>query len=159
MSKSIIIFSSVDGHTREICDYIANNLNGEVVVVSLDASPSLIEYDKIIIGASIRYGKYRKNLFEFIKKNQKIIENKENAFFSVNVVARKNEKNTAKSNPYVSKFLKNTSWVPKKIDFAKALHRSAFLFEGTPLQRSIFRNAAPPQIFCPQPPLKTNEKL
>ena len=47
----------------------------------------------------------------------------------------------------------------KKIDFAKALHRSAFLFEGTPLQRSIFRNAAPPQIFCPQPPLKTNEKL
>mgnify|MGYP001300291854 FL=1 len=116
MSKSIIIFSSVDGHTREICDYIAKNLNGEVVVVSLDASPSLIEYDKIIIGASIRYGKYRKNLFEFIKKNQKIIENKENAFFSVNVVARKNEKNTAKSNPYVSKFLKNTSWVPKKID-------------------------------------------
>ena len=101
MSKSIIIFSSVDGHTREICDYIAKNLNGEVVVVSLDASPSLIEYDKIIIGASIRYGKYRKNLFEFIKKNQKIIENKENAFFSVNVVARKNEKNTAKSNPYV----------------------------------------------------------
>ena len=42
----------------------------------------------------------------------------------------------------------------KKIDFAKALHRSCFLFEGTPLQRSNFWNAAPPQISGTEPPLK-----
>ena len=41
---------------------------------------------------------------------------KENAFFSVNVVARKNEKNSAESNPYVNKFLKATKWKPKNID-------------------------------------------
>lgn len=116
MRKSIIVFSSVDGHTREICEYIANYLDENIDVISLDELPDLEKYQKIIIGASIRYGKYRKNLFDFIKKNQDLIESKDNAFFSVNVVARKNEKNTAETNPYVIKFLNSTSWIPKNID-------------------------------------------
>lgn len=116
MRKSIILFSSVDGHTREICEYIANYLDENIDVISLDELPDLEKYQKIIIGASIRYGKYRKNLFDFIKKNQNLIESKDNAFFSVNVVARKNEKNTTETNPYVIKFLNSTSWIPKNID-------------------------------------------
>ena len=116
MRKSIIVFSSVDGHTREICEYIANYLDENIDVISLDELPDLEKYQKIIIGASIRYGKYRKNLFDFIKKNQNLIESKDNAFFSVNVVARKNEKNTTETNPYVIKFLNSTSWIPKNID-------------------------------------------
>ena len=37
-------------------------------------------------------------------------------FFSVNVVARKKEKNTPETNPYIKKFLKKTNWRPKKIE-------------------------------------------
>ena len=77
---------------------------------------SLKNYQQIIIGASIRYGNYRKDLFEFIEKNLDDLNEKENAFFSVNVVARKSEKNTAESNPYVNKFLKTTKWKPKNLD-------------------------------------------
>ena len=77
---------------------------------------SLKNYQQIIIGASIRYGNYRKDLFEFIEKNLDDLNEKENAFFSVNVVARKSEKNTAESNPYVNKFLKATKWKPKSLD-------------------------------------------
>ena len=40
---------------------------------------------------------------------------KKNAFFSVNVVARKSDKNTPETNPYIKKFLKKTNWKPKKI--------------------------------------------
>ena len=36
-------------------------------------------------------------------------------FFSVNVVARKPEKNTAETNPYINKFLKISKWRPNKI--------------------------------------------
>ena len=53
-----------------------------------------------------------------IKTNYKNIEKlelKENAFFSVNVVARKKEKNSPETNPYVIKFLDKIDWVPKKI--------------------------------------------
>ena len=50
-----------------------------------------------------------------LTKNKNAIDTKKNAFFSVNVVARKKEKNKPETNPYVSKFLDNTNWIPKKI--------------------------------------------
>ena len=43
------------------------------------------------------------------------MKKKKNAFFSVNVVARKNEKNTPETNPYIKKFLSKTRWKPKKL--------------------------------------------
>tara|TARA_Y100001960_G_scaffold80458_1_gene85902 strand:- start:490 stop:930 length:441 start_codon:yes stop_codon:yes gene_type:complete len=76
---------------------------------------NLDEYKTIIIGASIRYGKYRKELYKFIRKNQGRLDKKNNAFFSVNVVARKSNKNTPETNPYLIKFLKNIDWIPKKV--------------------------------------------
>ena len=76
---------------------------------------NMANYEKIIIGASIRYGDHHKDLYSFIKKYKDIIEVKENAFFSVNAVARKPEKNKPETNPYIKKFLKRTSWKPKKL--------------------------------------------
>ena len=120
MKNTLIVYSSIDGHTKKISSKIAEYMNesANVDLVSLSEAKtlSLKNYQQIIIGASIRYGKYRKDLFEFIEKNLADLNEKENAFFSVNVVARKSEKNRAKSNPYINKFLKVTKWKPKKID-------------------------------------------
>ena len=44
------------------------------------------------------------------------MESKQNAFFSVNVVARKPEKNSPDTNPYVIKFLAKINWKPKNIE-------------------------------------------
>ena len=41
---------------------------------------------------------------------------KKNAFFTVNVVARKTEKNLPQTNPYMIKFLKLTKWKPQNLD-------------------------------------------
>lgn len=116
MQKSIIIYSSVDGHTKEICEKIAGHMIGDSDIFSVDDNPEIQNYEKIIIGASIRYGKYRTKLFDFIESNIEIINGKENAFFSVNVVARKAEKNTPNTNPYVQKFLNSTTWIPNKVE-------------------------------------------
>ena len=75
----------------------------------------LSEYDAIILGASIRYGKHQKSVFNFINKHKDLLETKKSAFFSVNVVARKSEKNSPDTNPYMKKFLKTTSWRPNKL--------------------------------------------
>ena len=75
----------------------------------------LSKFNRIIIGASIRYGKHSKELYKFIELNKNILDEKENVFFSVNVVARKPEKNTPYNNPYIKKFLKISKWKPKKI--------------------------------------------
>ena len=119
MSKFLIIYSSTDGHTKMICERIKNFLTGENLAELLsleDAKKAdLSNFEKIIIGASIRYGKHSKELYKFINLNKNILDQKKCAFFSVNVVARKPEKNTPDTNPYVKKFLKVSKWQPKKI--------------------------------------------
>ena len=119
MSRSLIIYSSTDGHTKNICERITNfsDQKNDIKIVSLNniTEFNLHEFDKIIIGASIRYGKHSENLYKFIELNKDLLDEKESAFFSVNVVARKPEKNTPDTNPYIKKFLKISKWRPKKI--------------------------------------------
>lgn len=116
MKKSLITYSTVDGQTKEICKKISNLSNNTFVeVLPISEVKNIDQYETIVIGASIRYGKYRKEVFKFIDNNIKQIENKDNAFFSVNVVARKEEKSSPETNPYVIKFLNKINWVPKKI--------------------------------------------
>ena len=116
MKKSLIIYSTVDGQTKSICENISKySTNTSVDVLPISEDINLNEYKIIVIGASIRYGKYRKEVYEFINKNYEFLETKENAFFSVNVVARKPEKNSPATNPYLIKFLNNVKWKPKKL--------------------------------------------
>ena len=119
MISSLLIYSSTDGHTKTICNRITKFLNkdGFSKVVSLEEATkiNLSEFNKIIIGASIRYGKHSKELYKFVNTNKNILDNKQGTFFSVNVVARKLEKNTPETNPYIKKFLKISNWRPKKI--------------------------------------------
>ena len=119
MYDNLIIYSSTDGHTKTICERISDFLNNknEIKIMSLNEATKfdLSTFNKIIIGASIRYGKHSKKLYEFITLNKNLLDQKQSVFFSVNVVARKPEKNTAETNPYIKKFLKISKWKPNKI--------------------------------------------
>lgn len=120
MANIIIIYSTTDGHTVNICSHLQQVINGrghQVSIVSIDDAQSvdLASFDKIVIGASIRYGKHNKKVYAFIKSNEQLLNAKPNAFFSVNVVARKPGKNQPDSNPYLKKFLKEISWKPKRL--------------------------------------------
>ena len=116
MAKILLLYSTTDGHTIEICKRIQSVIEqsgAEVVLRDLKDEPDLPDRDlgpdtfnKIVIGASIRYGKHQPLVTNFIKRNQAVLEAHPNAFFSVNVVARKPEKNTPETNPYLQKFLK-----------------------------------------------------
>jgi menaquinone-dependent protoporphyrinogen oxidase len=120
MATTLIAYSTVDGHTRSICERIANTVRERGHEVSLQAIDDgsdidLHAFDKIVIGASIRYGKHRPQVVDLINSNQSVLESKPSAFFSVNVVARKPEKNTPATNPYLQKFLKKIGWQPKNM--------------------------------------------
>ena len=70
MKKSLITYSTVDGQTKDICQKIAYFANNENIdVLPINKIENLNQYDFIVIGASIRYGKYRKELFNFIKRS------------------------------------------------------------------------------------------
>ncbi len=120
MAKVLILYSTTDGHTIEICNRmqsVIEQLGDTVELVDLADGPDLaaLEFDKIVIGASIRYGKHQKSVYEFIRKHRATLEAHPNALFSVNVVARKPEKNTPETNPYLQKFLKQIDWQPQNL--------------------------------------------
>ena len=108
MKKIVIIYSTTDGQTKKICDRIldfSKRKSGITLLAIENASQiDLALYSKIIIGASIRYGKHNPLVYEFIKLNREELEKKFTAFFTVNVVARKKEKNLPETNPYMKKF-------------------------------------------------------
>ena len=120
MASVIIAYSTVDGHTQHICERIARLISDkghDVELAPIDDGPAvdLAAFDKIVIGASIRYGKHRPQVTDLINRNQGILENTPSAFFSVNVVARKPEKSTPDTNPYLQKYLRQIDWQPKNL--------------------------------------------
>ncbi len=120
MSRVLILYSTTDGHTVKISDRLRQVLEQRahsVKVASITGyrDLDLPSFDKIVIGASIRYGKHSKLVFDFIDKNRALLESRPSAFFSVNIVARKPGKDSPAGNPYLQKFLRRTSWHPKTV--------------------------------------------
>ena len=85
MSGTLIIYSSIDGHTKTICLKILNLLKNpdltKIIPLEEAGTFDLSKYEKIIMGASIRYGKHNKNVSHFVKKNINFLNQKKNSFF------------------------------------------------------------------------------
>lgn len=96
--KTLIIYSSYDGQTKKIAEFIAQKINAEVIALEQSAVKNLDDFERIIIGASIRYGHFNKALYKFIEKQTALLNRKTTAFFGVNLTARKAEKNTPETN-------------------------------------------------------------
>ena len=113
MRQTLIIYSTTDGQTQKICKRLRQAFETSKLVSMVDVeNEKLTDYDQIVIGASIRYGKHQPIVYQFIDKNKALLAGKKTAFFSVNVVARKPEKNAPENNPYMQKFLELSGWKP-----------------------------------------------
>ncbi|HET8744162.1 MAG TPA: menaquinone-dependent protoporphyrinogen IX dehydrogenase [Ramlibacter sp.] len=120
MSRILIAYSTVDGHTRRICERMQRLLEGAGHAVTLaslsDAQrPDARAFEKVVIGASIRYGKHRQEVFDFIGQQRSALEDRPSAFFTVNAVARKPGKDTPEGSPYIRSFRKLTAWRPQLV--------------------------------------------
>lgn len=137
------LYSTVDGHTIEICERLARVVEeGGFTATLLELKPGstidLDSFDQIVIGASIRYGKHRPEVAQFIEANIGLLESKHGAFFSVNAVARKPEKRRPDTNPYVRKFFKKISWQPAAIGiFGGKINYSMYRFWDRTMIRFI----------------------
>lgn len=134
MAHILILYSTTDGHTLKICQRLQQVIEQEgprVTLKCLDEDPGLdiAPYDKVVVGARIRYGKHTPQLFEFGRTHRAALDAKPNAFFTVNVVARKPEKNTPATNPYMRKFLARSAWQPRTLGvFAGRINYARYRF-------------------------------
>ena len=118
--KTGILYATVDGHTLKISNKLKEQLllnNQDIELFSIDEfNGKVTDYDKFIIGSSIRYGLHHKKIIEFIKTYKAELDEVKTAFFSVNLVARKPQKNKPDTNPYVIKFFKTIDWKPTIVE-------------------------------------------
>ncbi len=141
-TKTAMIFATVDGHTQKICNRLQQVLKDQdqaTEVINIEEfDGDLSSYDRVILGASIRYGVHDKKIVELINTQQKTLESKRTAFFSVNLVARKPEKSSPDTNPYVVKFFKKISWRPDMVEtFAGMLEYPRYSFFDRTMIRLI----------------------
>lgn len=143
--RTLILFSTRDGQTREIASYIASELNElgiESDVVNLHRSGDIAweNYERVVIGASIRYGHFHSSVAAFVKKHQQALNNIPSAFFSVNLVARKPEKRSPQTNSYTRKFLLASPWQPNHCAvFAGALRYPRYRWYDRVMIRLIMK--------------------
>lgn len=122
MPTLLIVYSTTDGHTRYICERLRERVQhlAADAVVRLQHLPDcayaeLLAADAVAIGASIRYGQHKPEVAAFIARHRSALEARPNAFFSVNVVARKPGKDVPEGNPYLQKFLRSIEWKPQRL--------------------------------------------
>lgn len=128
-----MLYASVDGQTLKICNRIKgvfDQYGQHLDLFSIhDFNGDITQYDKLVIGASIRYGVHDKKVIDFINAHKRELESMKTAFFSVNLVARKPEKRRPETNPYVIKFFKTIDWEPKLVEvFAGKLDYKKYPF-------------------------------
>ena len=63
MKKILLTYSTVDGHTKTICEKILSySKTSQVDILPIDRSINIKDYDTVAIGASIRYGRHSKKV-------------------------------------------------------------------------------------------------
>ena len=120
MSKLLILYSTVDGHTLRICGRLGELVEAAghaVTLIALDERTTVDpeRFDKVVVGASIRYGKHRPCVAAFLRKHRASLEARPTALFSVNIVARKPNRNTPDTNPYMRRLLQEIGWRPRRV--------------------------------------------
>lgn len=116
VSRVLLLYSSVYGLSRQICERIQASLRqrglpAEVAALT-DAGVDPAAYDAIVIGASIKHGKHHPSVLEYIRRHQALLESRPSALFSVNLVARKPARNTPQTNPYLRRLVAQSPWKP-----------------------------------------------
>ncbi len=127
-NKALLLYSTREGQTKKILQYIDKELlDYHCDYVDLHTLPTEIDfsdYDKVLVGASIRYGRLNKKLYQFVGRYKDELKEKNAAFFCVNLTARKEQqgKDTPEGSAYIQTFLSKSPWEPVLIGvFAGAL--------------------------------------
>ncbi|EPY29650.1 protoporphyrinogen oxidase [Strigomonas culicis] len=154
--KYLVLYSTKGGHTKVICEALVEairasdsaaqcttlNLNEFMTTNTLTSEgvADMKKYDKLVLGASVIYGNFAKELHQFVRQYHPHLNSFPTAFFVVNLTARKEDKRTPETNPYARKFLRASPWKPTKAAvFAGALYYPRYSFFDRNMIRVIMK--------------------
>lgn len=118
-SPVLLLYATHHGHTKKIVRHIRQTLsNHNVPTLPFDLSketpaPHVLEKIPLVCAiAPIRYGFHLRQVTRFLIQNKQIISTCPLVLASINLTARKPEKNTPKTNPYFIKWVKRDKLNP-----------------------------------------------
>ncbi len=119
MARFLVAYDTIEGQTRKIADYIANRAvraGHDVRVVDiadLAEEPKPVEFDAVIMGASVHLARHSKRFVQFVRKRRDWLDRLPVAFFSVSLSAGGNEKEREEAQAYIDTLLQETGWKPR----------------------------------------------
>jgi menaquinone-dependent protoporphyrinogen oxidase len=148
MVTILTVFGTGEGQTAKVADTIAEEFSARgheattVNVAEIDPELDLDEFDAVLIGASVHYGRQQKSVRKWVTANRDVLVRQPNGFFQVSGASgANNDEGLAEATGYVDKFIDATNWSPDRIAlFGGALRFSEYGFLKRALLKFIVRN-------------------
>ena len=148
-----VLYATTDGQTRRIAERIAATLrerglsSASFDVASTEAgSIDWKEVQGIVLGASLRTGKYQRRAIEFARTHRDALNARPSAFFGVSLsAASRNPEEVEAARRLARGFGKSTGWSPLRIaSFAGTLAYTRYGFLVRFIMRRIARKEGAP---------------
>jgi menaquinone-dependent protoporphyrinogen oxidase len=138
MARILLLFASSYGHTRDIAWAIERELrrrgHGVDLVDSRLAAPNPGEYDMVVIGSRIEFGRHARAIRRYVERHAGELARVPAAFFSVSMSAAGRHPTT-----YAEQFMDQTGWHPARwASFAGGLAYRQY----NPLLRFVMKRIA-----------------
>lgn len=152
MARILVLYSTIEGHTRRIALAIADRIRDHGHTVCLvDATDVFARleadlFDAAIIGGSVHAGSHSDALTRVVSENRDLLDRVPTAFFSVSLTAAHADPDLrAEARRPVEAFTKATNWTPTVVEtVAGALRFSQYGFLKKQLLRWIsWRSGGP----------------
>lgn len=147
--KILIVYVTTEGHTKKIANRIAEELasSGDQVTM-LDVADAANwrarDYDRVVVGGSVHFGKFSRALGEWVKANASGLSARSSAFFGVclGILQKDDPKTQQDVRDIMERFFSATGWRPaRSAVFAGALMNSRYNWLKRWLMHRIARKA------------------
>jgi menaquinone-dependent protoporphyrinogen oxidase len=122
MMNIALLYASHDGQTRRIADYLAFRMEAEGAdVYPCDLGKNVYDrYNRpdpevVVLLAPVRYGFHLKPVDGFIRQHKAFLKQRRFVLVSVNLTARKPDKDLPETNPYLMKWIKRHGLNPDRV--------------------------------------------
>lgn len=152
LNSAVVFFISQDGQTLKIAERIESVLLSNGVKVRKESMDSkegdwAVNPDQLpIVCAPVRYGKHLPEACRFVRRYKERLRECPAAMVSINLSARKPDRSSPETNPYLKRFLARENWRPTwQAVFAGALEYERYPWYDRLMIRLIMKMTGGPQ--------------
>lgn len=148
MPTVLVCYGTSEGQTAEVAERIVEELlerGYDVTTVDAKQEVDLVldEFDAVLVGASVHFGRHQKPVRRFVSSNRDVLATKPTGFFQVSLTSV-DEEGEAQAAEYVDEFVDATDWHPDRIGlFGGALRFSAYGFITRAMMKRVAKSEYP----------------